>query len=237
MGRGANSYHKVIVDKNFYFGVFMVTRDQYQRVMEGSAAGANTLFKTGVSWNTLRASSGSAAKVLAGTTFIGILNQKISPDDDPQTGFDLPTESMWEIAARAGNTHKLPSGDVCAASEINAYAWSKENSGGTVPKVGTKPPNAWGIYDYIGGVWDITRDTANSLDLATLQPNALVPIASAGGSQSAASFTMRGSSYDHYFGDFVGADYSWFRYSTRWMDTKSGTWADIGFRLTFIPEK
>jgi hypothetical protein len=68
----------------------------------------------------------------------------------------LPTEAEWEFACRAGSTTKWAHGD--DPSELKEYAWIAENSGGGPKPVGTRKPNAWGIYDMQGNVCERVAD-------------------------------------------------------------------------------
>lgn len=62
-------------------------------------------------------------------------------------GYRLPSEAEWEYACRAG-------GSGVRYGELDEIAWYRENSGGEVHDVANRAPNAWGLHDMIGNVWE-----------------------------------------------------------------------------------
>jgi formylglycine-generating enzyme len=71
-----------------------------------------------------------------------------------KVGKRLPTEAEWEYAARAGSKTKFPWGD----DIDDDYLWYAGNSPREIPHVGKKKPNAWGLYDMMGNVWEWVED-------------------------------------------------------------------------------
>ena len=65
--------------------------------------------------------------------------------------FRLPSEIEWRYACRAGGTNKY-----CGSESIDTVAWYEGNSGNTTHQVARKQPNAWGLYDMTGNVWEWT---------------------------------------------------------------------------------
>lgn len=131
--------HTVCISKEFWMGKTEVTQGLWQAVM-----GSNPSFnKSGdnypvenVSWEDCN-------------LFIQKLNQLVGGD-----AFRLPTEAEWEYACRAGTT-----GDIYG--NIDAVAWWGYNSDLHSHPVGQKLPNAWGLYDMIGNVWEWCMDYAD----------------------------------------------------------------------------
>ena len=71
-------------------------------------------------------------------------------------GGRLPSEAQWEYAARAGTETVYYCGNEEAC--LDGIAWYYENANGKAHKVGGKEPNAFGLYDMLGNVWEWTAD-------------------------------------------------------------------------------
>ncbi|MFF2888581.1 formylglycine-generating enzyme family protein [Paenibacillus sp. NPDC057967] len=62
-------------------------------------------------------------------------------------GYRLPTEAEWQYACKAGTTGYR-------YGELDDIAWYRDNAEGKVQEAGSKQPNAWGLHDMLGNVWE-----------------------------------------------------------------------------------
>lgn len=98
-------------------------------------------------------------------------------------GFRLPTEAEWEYACRAGTTAATYAG----VYELDQIAWYENNSEESTQPVRRRHPNAWGLYDMLGNVWEWCADRFGDYTAAT----AVNPIGPAAGTDR----VMRGGSW------------------------------------------
>lgn len=141
---GAESpQHTVVLSDPFQLGMYEVTQEQYERVMETNPSrfkGANHPVEN-VRWidavEFCRKLSALEAEKKAGYLY------------------HLPSEAEWEYACRAGTRTLYSFGDDPA--ELGEYAWIHQNSRGSTHPVGEKKANPWGLYDMHGNVREWCR--------------------------------------------------------------------------------
>jgi sulfatase modifying factor 1 len=136
----------VTIPRPYYIGKYEVTQGEWKRVM-GSNPSVFQGRKVRENGDRHPVDNVTWAEAQA---FIGKLNAM-----EPGARYRLPTEFEWEYAARAGASEE-PSWD-----EIRQSAWEQDVDLGTTHPVGGKKPNAWGLYDTLGNVWEWVADIYN----------------------------------------------------------------------------
>lgn len=156
----------VTLTSSFWIGVFEVTRMQWDLVMQGNSLQSNNamLPKVEVSYDMIRGSgSGTNWPVnnaVDTDSFIGRLREKTGMN------FDLPTEAQWVSACRAGTTGLYNNGGNTTndLNQLGRYQGTRPGGSAVDPTVvGSYLPNAWGIYDMHGNVWEWCLDWYDSL--------------------------------------------------------------------------
>ena len=197
--------HQVTLTKPFMLGVYEVTQSQYEQVMGNNPSkfkGADNPVEQ-VSWDAAvefcRKLSSLPAEKAAGNVY------------------RLPSEAEWEYACRAGTTTQYSFGD--DESDLGQYAWYDGNSGRKVHPVGDKQPNAWGLYDMHGNVYEWCQDRFGDYRSGMVTD----PTGPASGS----SRVNRGGSW------FNSAEFC--RSAYRSGDSPSLRSSDYGFRVSLSP--
>jgi formylglycine-generating enzyme required for sulfatase activity len=183
---------EVKIQKPYYIGRFEITQAQWLSVM-GSNPSVFTASKVSddvgkhpvenVTWKDVQ-------------KFIKALNKL-----DKTHTYRLPSEFEWEYAARAGNKDDIAWKEIFESAVV---------SGRTTTAVGSKKPNAWGIYDMLGNVWEWVQDSYNEKIFADPRPP-----------KSGKEHVLKGSSFT---GDVKNATYMTHA-------AGPGNGFDIGFRI------
>jgi formylglycine-generating enzyme required for sulfatase activity len=228
--RDDETQHRVRISKPFYLGVYEVTQGQYEKLMGANPSnfkGDNNPVEQ-VSWE-------DAA----------LFCRELSARPEEQAAgrvYRLPTEAEWEYACRAGTTTAYSFGS--NLTQLEGYAWFGDNSGKMRINseeiwrtdnanwgkrlsdnscqhhvVGSKRPNAWGLYDMHGNVWEWCQDWYGDYPSGSTAD----PTGAASGSRR----VDRGGSWSRAAGDC--------RSAYRGRSSPSFRLYDFGFRVALSP--
>jgi formylglycine-generating enzyme required for sulfatase activity len=139
--------HEVVLTRGFYLQTTEVSQAQWQAVMgiNPSEYRGDDLPVHNISW-------------IDAKKFIRRLNQL-----EGDTLYQLPSEAQWEYACRAGSQKAFANGALTVPgsavdSLLDKVGWYKANARQAPHPAASKSPNAWGLYDMHGNVWEWTED-------------------------------------------------------------------------------
>ena len=210
LGRDSDeTQHQVTISNSYYMQTTEVTQAQWQAVM-----GSNSAYFSGCAACPVESVSWEDAQ-----PYITALNAM------GQGTYRLPTEAEWEYAARAGSNTAFANGDITETGcghdpNLDEMGWYCYNSDDKTHPVARKNPNAWGLYDMHGNVYEWCQDWYQT-DLGS-DPD-IDPTGPASGSKRVA----RGGAWSS------GAGHC--RSASRDSGTPSRRGSRLGFRLARTP--
>jgi formylglycine-generating enzyme required for sulfatase activity/energy-coupling factor transporter ATP-binding protein EcfA2/predicted Ser/Thr protein kinase len=203
--------HRVRITKPFWLGMHLVTVGQFRKFVEESKHDAGAEWQeafhaqtenhpvVSVNWDDAKA-------------FCDWLSKKEGKK------YRLPTEAEWEYACRAGTRTTWSFGD--NEGDLGDYAWFALNSLSQTHAVGQKRPNAYGLFDMHGNVWEQCQDWYDGGYYAKS------PIDDPAGPTTGAIRVYRGGSWDYPAGICRSAD--------RFGDDPGGRRNGLGFRASQV---
>lgn len=202
--------HEVTLSQDFYMSKTEVTRKQWEQFLPLPSGNDPDDFKPvrGMAWDDAQQ---------------WLISLEAAVNLTEPGVFSLPTEAQWEYACRAGSRTRFNFGDGLSADDDCATGDGREDNmwycGNDSPSgskdVGQKPPNAWGLHDMHGNVWEWCLDWYDSY-----QPG---PITDPSGPTTGANRVVRGGSY------LSGARDC--RSSVRGSQPPASQLGDLGFRV------
>ncbi len=199
----------VTITRDFWIGKYEVTQHEYATI-----TGRNPSHYVGdsnrpVEKVTFFDASNYCAKVTQLERAAGRLPSDLE--------YRLPTEAEWEYACRAGATNLFNFGDDKEVAD--QYAWTAENCEATTHPVGQKKPNAWGLYDTHGNVWEWCLDW--------FEPYPAKAVTDPAGPATSKYKVFKGGGWNQ--------DVDYARASSRFMMSASNGIHFVGFRLLLGP--
>lgn len=168
-----NGKYNVAITTTFFCGIFQVTQKQFKLVMDQNPSDfvGDMRPVDKVPYDTIRGSSNGAqwpsSSGVDSNSFMGKLRARTGID------FDLPTEAQWEYACRAGTATDYNNGGNSESDLIQLGRYSgnaTDGKGGYSSRtttVGSYMPNAWGVYDMHGNLWEWCLDWSGDLSAST----------------------------------------------------------------------
>jgi formylglycine-generating enzyme required for sulfatase activity len=154
----------VTLNHGFWMGQFEVTQGEWKRVMGALPGEVNDRAGIGDDFSLYNVNYAEAQALCAKLTELARATSAL-PEG---WAFRLPTEAQWEYACRAGTTTATYAGDTIDSTQGNFQGDKPYNGAPVGPalnratKVGTYPPNPWGLYDMVGNETEWCRDWAHA---------------------------------------------------------------------------
>lgn len=142
--------HMVKIPKDFYASIYEVSQAVYIDVCDAnpSITKGDNLPVHNIDWIDAVIFCNKLSKIKGLSLYYKIINDIVSIDTN-SNGFRLPTEAEWEFMCRAGSK-----GDFNVDKNPNEFAWYNLNSGFQLKESGKLLPNAFGLYDMHGNLWE-----------------------------------------------------------------------------------
>ena len=206
----AEQVHGVTLTKDFFIGVFPVTQEQYRKLTRGVWNGSGH--------------KGEAFPVENASyeAFQSVVTNGIAANLGVPANY--PTEAQWEWACRAGTSSELYTGVALSSSHLDPIAWHSGNSNNNTCEVGLKLPNAYGLYDMIGNVYEACCDAHKAASLvAGYADGSALSDPQVEGPSGGGNYVIRGG----YFG------LNNYLLTSAGRNGHAGNWTACGFRLAF----
>jgi formylglycine-generating enzyme required for sulfatase activity/serine/threonine protein kinase len=217
--------HQVRISRDFYMGLTEVTQNQYRSIMGENpsefkeiADGEDGLRPVeNVSWSDAVRFCNALSTAEGIPTFYRIVGDTATVINRDGLGYRLPTEAEWEYACRAGQTSRYSFGD--DGEKLEAHGWYGANSDDKTHPVGKKQPNAFGLFDMHGNVWEWCWDAYDGDHYATLSS----PIVDPSGPPIASDRVLRGGNWNN--------DAAYSRSAYRHHSEPNSRDSSLGFRV------
>ena len=228
--------HLVKLTQDYYMGVFEITQKQYT-LLVGNNPSTGTSAEDADIRPANKVQYGRETADNNNTAWQAVKKIRTKTGNN---SFCLPTSAQWEFACRAGSTAGLYSGRTISSGglwsgndgDVTILGWFAGNASSGIHAVGLKLPNAFGLYDTLGNVWEWTQDkySENDAYVATFgagwQPGDVVenPLDTSADSK----LVGRGGAYDSY-----GA---YFRCAVRFSLDNWTSGANYGMRMALMDD-
>jgi sulfatase modifying factor 1 len=212
----------VTLTRGFWLGKYEVTQGEYRQVMNDSPSyfpggGRVSALAAGVDVDKLPVESVSWKDAVE---FCRVFTEQERKAGRLPRGWEyhLPTEAQWEYACRAGTQALYSFGD--DESRLADFAWYNDNSAGRTHEVGQKLPNACGLHDMHGNVWEWCSDSYQEMLVGGTDPEF---------AERASDRVLRGGSWS--------SEGGLCRSAVRYGHTPDYRSSSIGFRLAAVQSR